>query len=103
MKGSTRTKPYIYTLFNLKGFAVLADYGSDGSHDLRNYEADNGTLQDAFDYFAPYLLDKTDWPYPPDVMYYDEVPIQSPGLLLAAWEELSPERNFPIRRPSLWE
>ena len=116
-----RTKPYIYTLFNLEGFAVLAEYGSDGSHNLWDYETDNGTLQDAFDYIAPYLIDKTDWPYPPDVMYYDEVPIQSPGLLLAAeaydderlmeaWEELSPERksqeierNFPIRRPSLWE
>ena len=117
-----RTKPYIYTLFNLEGFAVLADYGSQGTTDLWSYSSadGDGTLQRAFDFMAPYLTDKAGWPYPPDVAYYDEVPIQSPGMLLAArayddeqlmdaWEALSPERNsqeiernFPIRRPSLW-
>jgi hypothetical protein len=40
---------------------VLADYSSNDSHDL-DYEMDNGTLQDAFDHIAPYLLDKSDWP-----------------------------------------
>ena len=112
-----RTKPYIYTLFNLEGFAVLAEYGG---NELWNYETENGTLQHAFDFMEPYLTDKDAWPYPPDVMHYDEVPIQSPGILLAAnayddadllaaWKRLSPERNsqeiernFPIRRPSLW-
>ncbi|CAH1002414.1 hypothetical protein LEM8419_03300 [Neolewinella maritima] len=118
-----RTKPYIYTLFNLEGFAVLADYGSrDGDHKLWDYESadGDGSLQRAFAFMAPYLMDKDGWPYPPDVAYYDEVPIQSPGMLLAArayddeqlldaWKELDPERksqeierNFPIRRPSLW-
>ncbi len=117
-----RTKPYIYTLFNLEGFAVLADYGSQAGESLWTYPtADgDGTLHEAFAFMTPYLTDKADWPYPPDVMHYDEVPIQSPGLLLAAraygdrqllaaWEQLRPERksqeierNFPIRRSSLW-
>ncbi len=115
-----RTKPYIYTLFILEGYSVLAAYASTPEDDLWTYEGTHGSLRDGWEFMLPHIRDKSGWPYPPDVMHYDEVPIQSVGMLLAArayddpemlqlWESLDPTqrsaeiaRNFPLRQPILW-
>lgn len=117
----TRTKPYIYMLFILEGYSVLAEYGTTPQEDLWNYEGEHGSLRKAWNFMLPFIKDKATWTYPPDVMHFDKVPIQSPGLFLAArayedknmmaiWESLDPERgnaeierNFPIRQPILWK
>lgn len=116
----TRTKPYIYMLFHLEGYATLCHIASDKTHDLWNYKGKNGSVKKAWDYMMPYIKDKSTWPFPPDVSHYDEVPIRSVGHLLAAlaydspeyisiWKMLSPEkkseeikRNFPYFQPKLW-
>ncbi|MEM9258430.1 MAG: alginate lyase family protein [Bacteroidota bacterium] len=116
-----RTKPYIYMLFILEGYSVLAEYATTPDEDLWNYEGAQGSLRKAWNFMLPFIKDKSTWTYPPDVMHFDKVPIQSPGLFLAArayddeemmaiWESLDPERanaeierNFPIRQPILWQ
>ncbi|MEO0734852.1 MAG: alginate lyase family protein, partial [Bacteroidota bacterium] len=115
-----RTKPYIYTLFILEGYSVLAELASTPEDNLWTYEGTHGSLRKGWDFMLPYLKDKSAWSYPPDVMHYEHVPIQSPGLRLAArayddaemmavWDSLDPrranaeiERNFPLREPLLW-
>jgi hypothetical protein len=66
----------------------------------------------------PYMADKSKWPHPPDVMYFDQWPVREQSLLfaglalkkpeyLALWRKLNPdptveEANYPIRQPLLW-
>jgi len=115
-----RTKPYIYMLFNLEGYSVLAEIASTEKDNLWEYEVANGSLRTAWNFMLPAIKDKANWTYPPDIQNFDEVPIQSPGMLFAAqaykssemlttWMRLSPvrkskeiDRNFPLRHPSLW-
>jgi hypothetical protein len=116
-----RTKPYNYTLFNLEGFAVIAYFASTPEDNLWRYSTEDGSLQKTIDFVLPYLLDKSEWPYPPDVQHFDELPIQSAFLLFAAeaydrqdylevWKALPAERkskevdrNFPLRQLVLWK
>ncbi|MDA9774508.1 alginate lyase family protein, partial [Saprospiraceae bacterium] len=116
----TRTKPYIYMLFNLEGYSTLCQIASTEEEDLWNYEGKNGGVLKAWNFMLPFIKDKSKWIKPPDIQYYEQVPIQSPGLLFAAiayqnteflqvWKSLSPERkseeinrNFPIREPLIW-
>lgn len=115
-----RTKPYNYTLFNLEGYAVLCQIASSKEFDLWHYEGPNGSLGKAWQFMKPYLVDKSSWIKAPDVQHFDELPIQSPGMLFAAlaykdqelfdtWQELSPERKseeinrtYPISQFLLW-
>jgi hypothetical protein len=116
----SRTKPYSYSLFNLEGYAVLAHIASTEEDNLWNYQTAKGSLLKAFQFMIPYVKDKSEWIKPPDVQHFDELPIQSGGLLfaslayhksewLATWQHLSPEvtvpeidRTYPIRQPILW-
>ena len=115
-----RTKPYIYMLFNLEGYSTLAKIASTPEDDLWNYQGTYGSLRAAWNFMLPAIQNKSNWTYPPDIQNFDEVPIQTPGFLFAAqaykdsgmlatWKGLSPDRkskevdrNFPLRRPSLW-
>lgn len=115
-----RTKPYSYTLFNLEGYSTLAAIASTPEEDLWKYQGENGSLQRAWNYILPYLQNKASWPHTPDVQHFEEIPIQSVGMLLAAkayedgellsvWKKLSPtrqsnevDRTFPLRQPTLW-
>lgn len=115
-----RTKPYIYMLFHLEGYSTLCEIASTPEDNLWEYKGKNGGVFKSWNFMLPYIEDKSKWIKPPDVQYYDQVPIQSPGLLLAAlaydnqdffevWNNLNPERkseeinrNFPIREPILW-
>ena len=68
----------------------------------------------------PYIADKSKWPYPPDVMYFEYWPVRQSSLLFAGiacnmpkyaalWQKPDPDpineeviRNYPIRQPVLW-
>ena len=74
----------------------------------------------AVDFMFPFIQDKSKWPYPHDVEYFDDLPNRQPSLLfaglaynepkyIALWRTLPPDpktaeiiRNFPVRQPLLW-
>lgn len=105
-----RTKPYGYSLFNLDAVMTTAHI----------FKIKNSSLKKGIDFLYPYVKDKKSWPYPQDVMYWDEWPVAAPFLLfgyqdyadarwLSTWEKLNhfPEneeviRNLPIRNPLVW-
>jgi hypothetical protein len=111
-----RTKPYGYSLFNLDALAIVAQ-----TLDLWKWNLPDGRgMARAMEYMYPFMLDKTKWPLPPDVMYDKEWPIAQPCLLfaglalhrpeyLALWRKLDHDptveevlRNWPVRQPLLW-
>ncbi len=105
-----RTKPYGYSLFNLDAIFTIAHI----------YKITDTSIKKSIDFIYPYVKDKKSWPYPKDVMYWEEWPIAAPFLLfgyqifkennwLATWEQLNhfPKneeviRNLPIRNPLIW-
>lgn len=116
-----RTKPYGYSLFNLDAFMTAAEILSDESHHLYQYETSDGkNLKLGAEFMYPYVKDKSEWPYEPDVMYWEEWPVRHPFLLFAGRAYNQPEyielwktlegypdtqeviRNLPIRNPLLW-
>jgi hypothetical protein len=111
-----RTKPYGYSLFNLDALAIVAQ-----TLDLWKWNLPDGRgIARAMEYMYPFMLDKTKWPLPPDVMYDKEWPIAQPSLLFAGlalnkpeyvalWRKLDHDptveevlRNWPVRQPLLW-
>jgi len=116
-----RTKPYGYSLFNLDAFAILAQTLSTPSDNLWTWQLPDGRgMARAMAFMYPFILDKKEWPKPPDVMYDKQWPVRQPCLLfaglaldkpdyLALWRKLDPDptveevlRNFPVRQPVLW-
>lgn len=116
-----RTKPYSYSLLNLDAMVTICQVLSDGEENLWDYTTATGqNIKKGIDFFYPYIVDKSSWKFPRDVMYWDEWPIASPFLLfgalhtgnkewLATWAQLEhfPKtdevvRNLPIRNPLLW-
>ena len=105
-----RTKPYGYSLFNLDAVMTIAHI----------YKINTPALKKSIEFLYPYVQDKKNWPYPKDVMYWDEWPVATPFLLfgyiqynepnwLNTWKALShfPTneeviRNLPIRNPLIW-
>jgi hypothetical protein len=71
-------------------------------------------------YQEPFIADKSKWPHPKDVEYFDDFPSRRSSLLfagqalarpgyLAVWKKLDGNptvaeviRNLPIRQPLLW-
>ncbi len=115
-----RTKPYNYALFNLDGMAMICHVLSTEGDDLWRHSVDGKSIAKAMDFMFPYIKDKSTWPYPPDVQYFEFYPIRHISLLLAGkalnkpayievWETLEADpkneeviRNNPIRQPLLW-
>jgi hypothetical protein len=116
-----RTKPFSYALFNLDVLAGACQLLSRKGDDLWRFTtADGRGIARAIDFMAPFIRDKTRWPYPRDVEYFDALPVRQPSLLfggvaldradwLTLWRSLEPDptvpeiiRNFPIRQPLLW-
>jgi hypothetical protein len=105
-----RTKPYGYSLFNVDAVMTIA----------RIHKINNPLLKKAIDFMYPYVKDKNSWPYPKDVMYWEEWPVATPFLLfgyqnyhdtnwLTTWKKLNhfPTneeviRNLPVRNPLIW-
>jgi Alginate lyase len=116
-----RTKPYGYSLFNLDVMSGVCQSLSDSGEDLWKFTLPDGrTMSKAVEFMAPFVADKSKWPYKKDVMYWDDWPVRHPSLLfgglaagredwISLWSKLNadPEveeiiRNFPIRQPLLW-
>jgi len=137
-----RTKPYSYSLFDLDILSVVCHIASTdaGPDDLWQYAINKtyapvkgdkpdttarpinppATYKKAVDFYFPFIADKSKWPFPHDVEYFDDLPNRQPSLLfagiaynepryIALWKKLSPDpktaeivRNFPIRQPLLW-
>ena len=123
-----RSKPYNYSLFNLDMLAMICVIASasglspsGATNNLWQFALPDGNLyKRAVDFMFPYIEDKSKWPYPHDVEYFDDLPNRQPSLLfaglayrepkyIALWRTLpadpkTPEiiRNFPIRQPVLW-
>jgi hypothetical protein len=109
-----RTKPYGYSLFNLDAMATVCQILSTPDDNLF------ASMQNAVDFMLPFIADKNKWPFPHDVMYWDNWPVRHPSLLfaglalkrpeyIAVWKKLDPDptvpeivRNYPIRQPVLW-
>lgn len=116
-----RTKPYGYSIFQLDNMINLCQILSTPEENLWEFQLPDGrSIQRALEFLYPYMLDKTQWPYDPDVQSYDNWPVAVTGLLFAGiackqpkyiqlWKELTkdpkdPEvrRNMAIRQPILW-
>ena len=116
-----RTKPYNYSLLNLDAMAMVCQILSTDQDNLWDFQLEDGRgIKKAVEFMAPYVKDKSSWPYPPDVMYFDLWPVRHPFLLFAGlaynnmdyidlWKTLNPDpineevlRNYPIRQPVLW-
>jgi Alginate lyase len=116
-----RTKPYGYSLFNLDAMATVCQILSTADDNLWKFELPDGrTMKKAMEFMVPYIANKKSWPYPPDVMYFDQWPIRQPSLLFAGlaldqpddlklWLRLKPDSTVPevilnwfIRQPVLW-
>jgi len=116
-----RTKPYGYSLFNLDAMATLCQILSTPRNNLWEYTTPDGkNMQKGIEFMYPFIVDKSAWPYPADVMYWEEWPVAQPALLFAwaayknesyfnTWRVLEhfPEneeviRNLPIRNPVIW-
>ncbi len=116
-----RTKPYSYSLFNMEILGAIAHLLSTPNENLWEYTIENGaSLKTAVNFLYPYVKDKSTWPYEPDIMYFDLLPVRYQFLLFATqgldqretlkvWETLNPDpvnremiRNMPLRQPLLW-
>ena len=116
-----RTKPYSYSIFNLEGMAVLCWVLSTSDDNLWEFTLPDGRgMRKAVEFLYPYIVDKSKWPYPKDVMHFDAFPARQPFLLFAGialgepryvetWKKLVTDpnneevrRSIPIQQPVLW-
>lgn len=116
-----RTKPYSYSLFNLDILSTACHILSTGGNNLWLAKTPTGqSLRSTVSFYAPFVANKSKWPYAHDVEYFDDLPVRQPSLLfaglayaepawIALWKTLNPDptvpeiiRNFPIRQPVLW-
>lgn len=116
-----RTKPYNYSIFVLDNMISLCQLLSTPEDNLWEYTLPDGTgIQKGLDFITPYLLDKSSWPYPKDVMHFDSFPVRASFMVFAGctlgrkelldlFEALPMEsadeearRNVAVRVPYLW-
>ena len=116
-----RTKPYNYSLFNLDAMSTICTILSTEKDNLWKFTLPDGrNMKKGIEFIFPYIVDKSKWPYPRDVMYFDYYPVRQPALLFGGlayndknfidlWKKLNARpdneeiiRNFPVRQPVLW-
>jgi hypothetical protein len=116
-----RTKPYNYSLFNFDGMGLICCILSTPKDNLWEFTLPDGrNMQKGMEFLYPYIVDKSKWLYPKDVMYFEYFPVRLPSLLFAGiafneqkyietWKKLEPDptnaevqRNVPVRQPVLW-
>ncbi|WP_199192857.1 alginate lyase family protein [Allosphingosinicella deserti] len=116
-----RTKPFAYSLFNLDVLAASAWLLSHSRGELIVQPTASGaSIADAIAFMAPFIADRTRWPFARDVEHFDDFPVRHPSLLfgalaqdraewLALWRALDADptvaevvRNYPVRQPLLW-
>jgi len=105
-----RTKPYGYSLFTIDAVMTIALI----------HQYNDKLLKKAVDFMYPFVKDKNKWPYPKDIMYWEQWPVATPFLLFGyqqykienwwfTWKKLNhfPTneeviRNLPLRNPLIW-
>jgi hypothetical protein len=116
-----RTKPFGYSIFNLDAMTTLCQILSTKENDLWHYQTTDGrSIKKGIEFLYPYLVDKNKWPYPHDVMYWENWPVAQPSLVFGAvafgekdwlntWKKLDHNptveeiiRNLPVRHPLIW-
>jgi hypothetical protein len=116
-----RTKAYGYSIFNLDAMVTLCQILSTSTDNLYAYTTPDGRcIRMAIDYLYPYIVNKSRWPQPPDVMYWNNWPVAQPFLIFGAnafdnnawlqtWKQLDHApaveeviRNLPVRHPLIW-
>ncbi|UOQ54863.1 alginate lyase family protein [Hymenobacter cellulosivorans] len=116
-----RTKPYGYSLFNLDAMTMICQILSTPADNLYTFQTPDGRgIRRGIEYLYPFVADKSRWPFPKDVMYWDNWPVAQPFLVFGAvqfkqtdwlktWQRLEhqPEveeviRNLPVRNPIIW-
>ncbi len=116
-----RTKPYSYSLFNLEAFTLICHILSTDEDNLWAYTAENGqSTRLALEFMYPFIKDKALWPYPKDIVHFDELPVRGSALFFGGlaynskeyielWKNLESDptddeiiRTFVIRQPILW-
>ena len=116
-----RTKPYNYSLFSLDGMGLICRILSTPRDNLWEFTLPDGrNMRKGMEFLYPYIVDKSKWPYPKDVMCFEYFPVRLPTLLFAGiayneqkyietWKKLDPDptnaevqRNVPVRQSVLW-
>jgi hypothetical protein len=116
-----RTKPYGYSLFNLDAMVTLCQVLSVDTVNLWKFSTNDGrNIEAAINFMVPFVSDKSRWPFPKDVMYWDNWPVAQPFLLFGAfnlqnkdWYKIWAQgnhfpdteeviRNLPVRNPLIW-
>ncbi len=116
-----RTKPYAYSLFQLDNMAALCQVLSTPAENLWNFKLSDGrSMEKGLGFLAPYIANKSRWPYAPDVQAWHYWPMRQCVLLfggnaffrndlLQLWKHLQPDstddevqRNIAITQPLLW-
>ena len=116
-----RTKPYGYSLFNLDALATLCQILNTTTDNRWAYQTPDGRgIRKGIEFLFPFVRDKNTWPFPRDVMYWNDWPVAPPFLVfgavpygsqpwLSCWQHLNhapdvPEvvRNLPVRNPLIW-
>lgn len=79
-----RTKPYNYSIFVIDNMVTLCYLLSTPKENLWEYPNQKGAdIRKGLDFITPYLIDKSLWPYPKDVMYFEDFPVRSSFLVFA--------------------
>lgn len=116
-----RTKPYNYSIFVVDNMVSLCQILSKPGDDLWEYTTPDGRgIKKGLEFITPYVLDKSSWPYPKDVMHFDAFPARASFMMFAGcrlgmqplldlFERLPREskdeeaqRNVAVRVPILW-
>lgn len=116
-----RTKPYNYSIFIVDNMVSICHVLSKEEDDLWEYETPEGLgIKKGIEYIMPYVLDKSTWPFPPDVMHFEAFLARASFFLLAGFhygiqelidlferlpydsEDEEARRNIAVYQPMLW-
>src|SRR6185312_4214303 len=79
-----RTKPYSYSLFDMDVLSDLCQSLSTANENLWQFTtADGRGIKKLMSFMFPFIQDKSKWPYPHDVEYWNDFPVRQPSLLFA--------------------
>jgi hypothetical protein len=79
-----RTKPYNYSVFTLDNMVSLCHMLSEPENNLWEFSLPGGrSIKKGLDFMMPYLLDKSAWPYPKDVMHFESYPARFSMMIFA--------------------
>jgi len=115
--------PYRNSLFNLDLLSAACDLLSTRFESVWDYELQDGPgMRTAIAFHAPFIANRSSWPYPADAAHFTDLPGRRISLLLAGraysypqyteeWQSLPPipdtapaeiRRSDPLSQPLLW-